>query len=39
MRTAEMTRNTFETNISLTINLDGNGENNIDTGIGFLTIC
>ena len=26
MRTAEMTRNTFETNISLTINLDGNGE-------------
>jgi len=36
MRTAEMTRNTFETNISLTINLDGKGNHDIDTGIGFF---
>ena len=36
MRTAEITRNTFETNISLTINLDGKGNHDIDTGIGFF---
>lgn len=36
MRTAKVERKTNETNISIEINLDGTGENNIDTGIGFL---
>lgn len=36
MRTAEIKRNTYETNILLNINIDGKGENSIDTGIGFF---
>lgn len=36
MRTAELVRNTKETQISLSLNLDGTGQNSINTGIGFL---
>ena len=36
MRTASINRKTAETNINLTINLDGSGNSNIDTGCGFL---
>ena len=36
MRTSEITRNTAETKISLTLNLDGTGKTDIDTGVGFL---
>lgn len=36
MRTAERTRKTAETDISLVLNLDGTGKNEIDTGVGFL---
>ena len=36
MRTAELKRKTNETDISLKINLDGNGQSKIDTGCGFL---
>ncbi|WP_088072254.1 imidazoleglycerol-phosphate dehydratase HisB [Gottfriedia luciferensis] len=36
MRTAIISRKTNETNINLKLNLDGEGINNIQTGIGFL---
>ncbi len=36
MRTAEIVRKTKETEISLNLNLDGMGENKIDTGVGFF---
>ena len=36
MRTAAINRKTAETNIMLTLNLDGTGKSTIDTGVGFL---
>ena len=36
MRTAEVYRKTAETEIALKLNLDGTGESDIDSGVGFL---
>lgn len=36
MRYAEIVRNTAETKIKLTLNLDGTGKSDISTGVGFL---
>ena len=36
MRTSEINRKTAETEIALRLNIDGVGENKIDTGCGFL---
>lgn len=36
MRTSEIIRNTKETKIELSLNLDGSGKSSIDTGCGFL---
>lgn len=36
MRTAEIVRNTNETKISLSLNVDGKGKHDIDSGVGFL---
>ena len=35
-RTASITRNTKETQIALSLNLDGKGSYQVDTGIGFF---
>ena len=36
MRVSEIQRNTAETQIQLSLNLDGTGKSEIDTGVGFL---
>ena len=36
MRTAEIKRNTKETKICLSLNLDGTGQSHIDIGVGFM---
>ncbi|KXW56040.1 imidazoleglycerol-phosphate dehydratase HisB [Ferrovum sp. PN-J185] len=36
MRTAEVTRNTLETKVSVEMNLDGQGSSSLNTGIAFL---
>lgn len=36
MRNSEIIRNTKETKINIKLNIDGSGESNIDSGIGFL---
>lgn len=36
MRKSKIERNTFETKIKMEMNLDGKGESNISTGIGFF---
>lgn len=36
MRTAEIYRKTLETNITMMLNLDGNGQCQVNTGIGFI---
>ena len=36
MRTAEIVRKTSETDIALTLNLDGTGKSSVNTGCGFL---
>ena len=36
MRTAEILRKTAETDIMLTLNLDGTGKSTVETGVGFL---
>ena len=36
MRTAQIQRKTAETDIALTLNLDGSGKSEISTGVGFL---
>ncbi|MBQ9664342.1 MAG: imidazoleglycerol-phosphate dehydratase HisB [Oscillospiraceae bacterium] len=36
MRTSELKRDTAETRIALSLNLDGSGESSVDTGCGFL---
>ena len=36
MRTSTIERNTAETKIKLTLNIDGDGKSNINTGVGFF---
>jgi len=36
MRKSEVTRNTSETEITLSLNLDGTGKSNVSSGVGFL---
>jgi len=36
MRKGEITRKTAETDIALSLNLDGSGKSSVDTGVGFL---
>jgi len=35
-RSAQISRSTSESSIALSLNLDGNGKSNIDTGVGFF---
>ncbi len=37
MRKSEIRRTTGETDIALSLNLDGSGQSQLDTGVGFLT--
>ena len=39
MRTAEITRKTNETDIRLSLDLDGQGKSRVRTGVAFWTIC
>lgn len=39
MREKQIIRTTKETDINLTLNLDGSGTYNGTCGVGFLTIC
>ena len=39
MRTADIRRDTRETRIQLSLNLDGTGKADIATGVGFLDTC
>ena len=36
MRKAEVSRNTSETQVSVSVNLDGEGRYDVATGVGFL---
>ena len=36
MRQAEVTRDTLETQITVAINIDGTGQSQFETGVGFL---
>ena len=36
MRTADIARKTRETDIRLSLDLDGTGKHSVDTGVGFL---
>jgi len=39
MRIAQQDRKTQETDIHISLDLDGQGRSDIQTGIGFSTIC
>lgn len=39
MREVTLNRKTAETNINLTLNIDGTGISEISTGVAFLIIC
>lgn len=39
MRTATVARNTSETQITVSINLDGTGKAKFDTGVPFWSTC
>ena len=39
LRTAKIDRKTNETDIKLSLNIDGTGKSDINSGCGFLTTC
>jgi imidazoleglycerol-phosphate dehydratase len=39
MRVAEVRRDTAETQIQVSLNLDGSGQRSLDSGLPFLDIC